>query len=216
MHLLAGIVALSIFWAVQANHLNCNGFCENTNACTCDNLTGVMTFDCKKADDPALGYVERPVLIDGVYNCLPYDCAGNCANFVGPNFDETPVANAGCYGDGTINSQGTCRCDQIGTIVSNHFSIYTGGQYLKTDIKSEFGYWKECADVKCTDCDNPGQQCQHTIFAQSGSCVSTTTTEATRVDFDSSKFSDTPAMLIKTIADVFLFHFGLPFAMIFQ
>merc|ERR1712173_577719 len=115
----------------------CTKFCENTNDCTCDSLTGEITFHCQKASDPVLGYTHRPVLVNGVYECRAYDCGSTCINFIDfIDFIETPIPNAGCYGDGTINSVGTCRCDTFGTAVNDENSLFTGGQYVKYDDRN--------------------------------------------------------------------------------
>jgi len=154
---------------------DCGGNCVDTNVCTCDHWTGEKTFKCAAATANAiLGYTERPVLVDGVYECQAYSCT-NCENDDGAG-NITPVSNAACYGDGKENSSGTCRCNNVGTATTNTARPYTGGEFLDTTTTNV------CSPVTCTDCTGSGQQCQHALFGNSGTCGCISATDVTAAD----------------------------------
>merc|ERR1712038_197559 len=147
---------------------DCGGTCKDTTVCTCDHWTGQKTFTCAAASSAVLGFTERPVLVDGAYECQAYDCGNDCSS-VDSSTDPatlTPIAGAGCYGDGTENSQGTCQCNSVGTATTNTNLPYTGGLFVDATDPAA----KTCTAVTCNSCTGSGQQCQHALFASSGTC----------------------------------------------
>jgi len=143
---------------------DCNGQCKDTAVCTCDHWTGEITHICGSTKDAYGRATERPVLVNGVYECQEYTCT-SCTYQTDPADATTitDVANADCYGDGSVGSTGTCRCTSAGTLQAGT-TLYTGGSFLNTDTNS-------CDPIACDPtCSITGQQCYHSLHGNAGSC----------------------------------------------
>lgn len=130
---------------------DCGGKCDDATVCKCDHWTGVRTSLCT-------ANTQRLVTdaVTGFFTCETYVCNPVCAG------------GAQCWGSGNDDSNdGQCRCPTIGTNLGPLLpNLYTGGQFLDSADDT-------CKAATCTDCACATCQCQHALYAATGSCACT-------------------------------------------